>query len=117
MVDPGIARRRRAIADRAAAAIGSSPRCDPAATLQQANRARVRRLDPPLHPVPWQAAPARDGSGRGYALPLGPRARPAGERVDAEPSARRVALSLRRGARGAAPVVERDRPRLAVTAS
>lgn len=52
-----------------AQAPGPGPRCSPDAALQPAHRRSVRGVDSPLHPLPWEAAPCRDGAGRDHALP------------------------------------------------
>jgi len=66
-------------------------------------------MDPPLHPVPRQAPPGRDGRLRGRAVPQLARRRGAGGRVNPEPGAERAAVSLSLRPASRAPLARRRR--------
>jgi hypothetical protein len=68
-----------------------------------------RRVDPPVHSLPWQAAPARDGWTPGDAvLDVAGRREPC-RRFHPEPGAQCAALPLPRGARAGVALARRHR--------
>src|SRR5262245_35137380 len=52
----------------------------------------LRRVDPPIHPLPWPTPPSRDGRGRGDSVPDLAGRREARRGLDPEPGAERTAL-------------------------
>ena len=77
---------------------GRSPRQDPREALQPPHRARVRGLDPAVHPFPRQAPSARAGRGGSRAVPQPPGGRRRRGGGHAEPGAVRAAVPLPPGA-------------------
>src|SRR5262249_6859721 len=67
---------------------------DPRTTIQPPNRAGVRPLDPPVHPVPSQAPSGQHGGEGGRELPHEPRGTQARQRFDPEPGPQRSAVSV-----------------------
>jgi hypothetical protein len=86
-----------------------SPGRHPNQALQSSDREGLRPLDPPVHLLPRQAAPCRDGPSRDLGIPVLARRTGQGRRLNPEPGTQRVALPVARGARGGPAVARRCR--------
>ena len=124
---PDLIRRRGPSSCRRPRATGSSPgktpapgsraRRDSRSSLQPEDRRRLRRLDPPVHPVSRQAPPHRYGGAGDHPLPVFARRGRQRRRLHPEPGVECAAVLVPGRAGGRPPVARRDRARQAPAAT